>query len=57
MTRTAVVLANIVGFGAVAANDVGGVFTGEAREIAKVFLVVHLLFTAAFVVTARRLQG
>jgi hypothetical protein len=32
-TRNAVILANIVGFGAVAANDVWGVFTGEAREI------------------------
>lgn len=52
-TLNAVILANIVGFGAVAANDVWGVFTGEAREIAKVFLVVHLLFTAAFVVVGR----
>lgn len=48
-TRNAVILANIVGFGAVAANDVWGVFSGEAREIAKVFLVVHALFTAAFI--------
>jgi hypothetical protein len=46
--RNAVILANIVGFGAVAANDVWGVFSGEAREIAKVFLVIHLAFTAAF---------
>ena len=52
-TRDAVILANIVGFGAVAANDVWGVFSGEAREIAKVFLAVHLLFTAAFVVVGR----
>jgi hypothetical protein len=52
-TRDAVVLANIVGFGAVAANDVWGVFSGEAREIAKVFLAVHVLFTAAFVVVWR----
>ena len=50
----AILLANIVGFGLVAANDVWGVVTGEAREIAKAFLVVHLLFTAAFVVAARR---
>ena len=52
-TRDAVILANIVGFGAVAANDVWGVFSGEAREIAKVFLAVHLLFTAAFVAARR----
>jgi hypothetical protein len=52
-TRDVVILANIVGFGAVAANDVWGVFSGEAREIAKVFLAVHLLFTAAFVVVGR----
>ena len=49
----AVLLANIVGFGAVAANDIWGVVTGEARDIAKVFLVVHLLFTIAFVLCAR----
>lgn len=48
-TRDAIVLANIVGFGAVAANDVWGVFSGEAREIARVFLVIHLGFTLAFV--------
>ena len=53
-TRDAVILANIVGFGAVAANDVWAVFSGEAREIAKVFLGVHVLFTAAFVVGRAR---
>jgi hypothetical protein len=51
-TRNAVLLANIVGFGAVALNDVHGVFSGEAREIAKVFLVIHVAFTAAFVMAA-----
>jgi hypothetical protein len=51
--RNAVIIANIVGFGAVAANDVWGVFSGEAREIAKLFLVVHLAFAAAFVLAAR----
>jgi hypothetical protein len=45
-------LANIVGFGAVTANDIWGVATGEAREVAKLFLVVHLLFTFAFLATA-----
>lgn len=48
-----VVIANIVGFGAVAANDVWGVASGEARDIARIFLVVHLLFTAAFVAAMR----
>jgi hypothetical protein len=52
-TRNAVILANIVGFGTVATNDVWGVFSGQAREIAKVFLIVHLLFTAAFIAVAR----
>ena len=48
-----ILVANIIGFGAVAANDILGVATGEAREIAKAFLVIHLLFTLAFVVTLR----
>lgn len=43
-----VLLANLVGFGAVALNDIWGVATGEAREIAKIFLIVHLLFVLAF---------
>jgi hypothetical protein len=30
--------------------DVWGVFTGGARPIAKPFLVIHMLLTAAFVV-------
>lgn len=49
----AVLFANIVGFGAVAANDVWGVASGEAREIAKAFLIIHLLFTLAFIMAAR----
>jgi len=52
-TLRAVLLANIVGFGVVAANDVWGVATGEAREIAKVFLPIHLLFVIAFIVVVR----
>lgn len=52
--RNAIVFANIVGFGAVALNDVHGVFSGEAREAAKIFLVVHAAFTAAFVFAAVR---
>ncbi|RWM92869.1 MAG: hypothetical protein EOR84_18730 [Mesorhizobium sp.] len=53
-TIRVVVLANIVGFGAVAANDIWGVASGEARDIARLFLVIHLLFTLAFVAVAVR---
>jgi len=56
MALRAVMLANIVGFGAVAANDLWGVASGEARSAAKGFLVIHLLFTAAFLAAARSLQ-
>lgn len=49
-----VMIANIVGFGAVAANDIWGVVSGEARDIAKLFLIIHLLFTSAFVTAATR---
>jgi hypothetical protein len=45
----AILIANIIGFGAVAANDIWGVATGEAREIAKYFLVLHSAFTLAFI--------
>ena len=55
--RNAIVLANIVGFGCVTATDIWGVFSGDAREIAKAFLVVHLLFTLAFVLAARARLG
>ena len=51
-----VVIANIVGFGAVAANDIWGVASGEARDLAKVFMVVHLLFTVAFLAVARSMR-
>jgi hypothetical protein len=53
-TLRVVMLANIVGFGAVAANDIQGVVSGEARDIASLFLVIHLLFTLAFVAAAAR---
>lgn len=52
--RNAIILANIVGFGCVTLVDVWGVFTGSARSIAKLFLVIHLLLTVAFVVAWRR---
>ena len=50
----AVLLANLVGFGAVAANDVVSVSLGEAREAAKIFLVVHLAFAIAFAAAVRK---
>lgn len=53
-TLRVVLLANIVGFGAVAANDVWGVASGEARDIARLFLVIHGLFTLAFVAAIAR---
>jgi hypothetical protein len=49
----AILIANIVGFGFVAANDIWGVATGEARDIARYFLVVHLAFALAFILVAR----
>lgn len=52
----AIVLANIVGFGCVTTMDVWGVFSGDARPIAKVFLVIHALLTFAFVVAWRTNQ-
>ena len=52
-TLRAVLIGNLVGFGAVAANDLVGVVSGQAREVAKLFLLVHLLFTFAFVAAAR----
>jgi len=50
-----VLIANLIGFGAVAANDVWGVASGEARDLAKIFLAVHLSFTLAFAAAARSL--
>lgn len=52
--RNTVLLANLVGFGLVAANDVVGVATGDARDLARVFVVVHLAFAAAFAVAWTR---
>jgi hypothetical protein len=51
--RNAIILANIVGFGCVTLMDVWGVFTGGARSIAKLFLLIHLLLTVAFVIAWR----
>jgi hypothetical protein len=49
----AILVANLIGFGVVAANDVWGVVTGEARAIARYFMVVHLAFALAFLAAAR----
>jgi hypothetical protein len=51
--HNAIVLGNIVGFGCVTLMDVWGVFSGGARPVAKLFLVIHLLMTVAFVVAGR----
>jgi len=52
-TRDAIVMGNLVGFACVTANDIWGVFSGEARPQARVFLVIHLLLTVAFVLARR----
>lgn len=54
----AVLVANLVGFGVVAVNDTLGVLTGDARDLARVFLVVHVAFTSAFAIAwARALRS
>ena len=51
--RNAIIFGNIVGFGCVTSMDVWGVFSGGARPVAKLFLVIHLLMTVGFVVAGR----
>ncbi|HEY7482783.1 MAG TPA: hypothetical protein VH680_19880 [Gemmatimonadales bacterium] len=51
--RDAIILANIVGFGCVTAMDIWGVFGGGGRPVMKVFLVIHVLMTAGFILAAR----
>jgi hypothetical protein len=46
--RNAIILGNMVGFGAIAALDVWGLFSG-ARPVTKVFALIHLLFAVAFI--------
>jgi hypothetical protein len=48
-----ILYANVAGFGAVAANDLWGVASGEARDVAKLFVVIHLAFALAFIALAR----
>ncbi len=45
----AIVLGNIVGLGCITILDVLSVFNGSARPVAKVFLVIHLALTVAFI--------
>jgi hypothetical protein len=51
--RNAIVVGNIIGFGCVTLMDVWGVFFDDARPASKLFLVIHLLMTVAFVVAGR----
>jgi hypothetical protein len=44
---------NFIGFGAVALNDLWGVTSGEARDLAKPFLVIHLMFALSFLFSLR----
>lgn len=48
LTLKPVLVANLVGFAVVAGNDIVGVITGDARELARVFVVVHLAFAGSF---------
>jgi hypothetical protein len=50
--RHAIILGNMVGFAAIAALDVWGVFSG-ARPLTKVFAIMHLLFAVAFIWVGR----
>jgi hypothetical protein len=43
-----IILANLVGFGVAALLDVWGLFSG-ARQLAKAFVIVHMLFAMAFI--------
>lgn len=51
--RNGVIVGNIVGFGAIAALDLWGSLAG-GRPATKVFFVVHLLFTLAFLWVGRK---
>ncbi len=51
--RNAIVVGNVVGFGCVSLMDLWGVFSGGAPPLAKLFLVIHLLMTVAFVAAGR----
>lgn len=50
--RNAIIVGNIVGFAAIAALDLSGLFSG-ARPLTKVFAIIHLLFAVAFIWVGR----
>jgi hypothetical protein len=52
-TLNAIVLGNIVGFGCVTLMDVWAVFGGDARQLQKLFFVIHLSMTIAFIMAGR----
>lgn len=49
----AILLANVVGFAGVTLMDIWGVFSGSGRPVMKLFLVIHLSMTSAFVLARR----
>jgi len=51
--RNAIILGNIIGFSAIAALDIWGLFHG-ARPAARIFVAVHSLFAIAFILAARK---
>lgn len=51
-SRNTIVLANIIGFGSAALLDLWGLLSG-GRQLALVFVVVHLLLTAGFIWASR----
>jgi hypothetical protein len=52
MARNAIILGNVVGFTAIAALDLWGLFSG-ARPLTKAFAMIHLLFAVAFIWAGR----
>ncbi|MCD2421229.1 hypothetical protein LQ567_00540 [Niabella pedocola] len=51
--RNAIIIGNTVGFAVIAALDIWGLFN-DARPATKVFVVIHLLFTLAFLILGRK---
>lgn len=51
--RDAIIIGNTIGFGVIAALDVWGLFNG-ARPASKVFVVIHLAFTLAFILAGQK---
>ncbi len=52
-TLNSIILGNVVGFAAIGALDVWGLFSG-ARPVTIVFAIIHLLFAIAFIWIGRR---